>query len=386
MKASNRYFGVTALLAGVLVMNPAMALASCSSTFVPTPNVTGVSNQLFGVGGSSPTDIWAVGDTGAIGNFCSLSTLIDHSNGSTWSISPSPNVPGTAFDRLESVTAVSPSNAFAVGQWSRTPCGNPHELSLRWDGHSWTVVPSDALDELSGVSSVPGKSGSVWAVGTHQPTKCGPNGCDSPVAKRWDANTGSWVKTSVPTSNNSPGRLSAVISLPGGKAWAVGSQGNVEPLVVHWNGTEWTLIPNRLPHSILTAIFASSDADVWTAAVRLDPNGFAIARYIEHWNGSNWSVTKLPDRPDDFIAAIGETSAIDVWAASSYFPTTSIYSELPLLEHYDGTSWSVVPTPANGVESGAAGLYLSSAGLLSVGTAWPAQGYSSTTYATISHC
>ena len=81
--------------------------------------------------GLSPSDAWAVGATG-VG---SLSTLIEHWTG-TWSRVPSPN-PSTRGDQLLGVDARSSTDAWAVGFYVT---GSGHRTLIEhWNGSSWSV-------------------------------------------------------------------------------------------------------------------------------------------------------------------------------------------------------------------------------------------------------
>jgi len=73
-----------------------------------------------------------------------------------------------------------------------------------------------------------------------------------------------------------------------------------------------------------------------------------------------------------------------VWVGGEYSPETSNNAVLPLLAHFDGIMWSGVPTPGNGLQSSVSGLYQSSAGTVSVGTALPALQYDQITFAAFS--
>ena len=109
--------------------------------------------------------MWAAGYTNDAGSTSSLGTLIEHWDGTSWSIVPAPS-PGTA-PRLTGVSGTSPASIWAVGY--DTPAGGsgPQTLTLHWDGTSWTTVASpnpDGPSQLEAVSSIPGSS-TVWAAG-----------------------------------------------------------------------------------------------------------------------------------------------------------------------------------------------------------------------------
>jgi hypothetical protein len=104
----------------------------------------------------SANDIWAVG---LIYQGTIARTLIEHWNGTAWSIVPSPNV-GTESTYLFKVSAVSANDVWAIGTH------NGRSLALHWDGTQWIEVERDwgvAPDFLTTVAAV--SSTNVWATG-----------------------------------------------------------------------------------------------------------------------------------------------------------------------------------------------------------------------------
>src|SRR5947209_11172460 len=85
--------------------------ASCQWSVVPSPNGSSSSN-LSGVAAVSANDIWAVGSSG--NQRSGAQTLIEHWNGSSWSVVTSPS-PATGNNELFSVSAASASSIWAVG-------------------------------------------------------------------------------------------------------------------------------------------------------------------------------------------------------------------------------------------------------------------------------
>jgi hypothetical protein len=132
----------------------------------PSPGPVGLT-QLTSVAATSLTNAWAVGffpDGTANRN------LILHWDGTSWSQVPSPNP--LEDNRLDGVTATSADSAVAVGTGQAAP---KHALTqavtLRWDGTSWTPVPSlqkSTEITMTGVSSV--SATETWAVGFFDPT------------------------------------------------------------------------------------------------------------------------------------------------------------------------------------------------------------------------
>jgi hypothetical protein len=93
--------------------------------------VPGVS--LLGVTATSPRDAWAVGQT-AHKNACGpkCATVIEHWNGSSWALVPSPNPPSFVVNVLLGVAATSPRNAWAVGTTDYQST-----LIAHWNGTAW---------------------------------------------------------------------------------------------------------------------------------------------------------------------------------------------------------------------------------------------------------
>lgn len=85
-------------------------------------------------------------------------------------------------------------------------------------------------------------------------------------------------------------------------------------------------------HDILNDVAAVSANDVW-----------AVGRFnrIEHWDGMSWSVVPSPSGGTPYgVAAV---AANDVWAVGCCRSGNTT-----LIEHWDGISWSVVPNPNPG--------------------------------------
>src|SRR3954466_4464691 len=71
-------------------------------------------NVLQAVDAVGPSDVWAVGHYQDFGN---VKTLVEHWNGSVWSIVPSPNG-GEFTNGLLSVAALGPNDVWAVGNYN----------------------------------------------------------------------------------------------------------------------------------------------------------------------------------------------------------------------------------------------------------------------------
>ena len=127
--------------------------------------------------------------------------------------------------------------------------------------------------------------------------------------------------------------------------WAVGYkyQGSQAfPLVEHWDGAAWTIIPNppNVEQSQMYGVAAVSPNDVWFVGQTWLVSDDA---YILHWDRTSLQSVP-PVNPGPYVAlyAVAAVAANDVWAVGSYSPNGHDY--FTLLEHWDGTRWSVVPS------------------------------------------
>jgi hypothetical protein len=73
---------------------------------------------------------------------------------------------------------------------------------------------------------------------------------------------------------------------------------------------------------------------------------------IESWNGTSWSIVPSPNPDTDFniFTGVSCVSATACTAAGYYYNSVSRTYQT-LLESWDGTSWSIVPSPNLGTNS-----------------------------------
>jgi hypothetical protein len=155
----------------------------------------------------------------------------------------------------------------------------------------------------------------------------------------------------------------APISPPGGDftavamqsrcdVWAVGTYPNgvFKTLVEHWNGTGWQFEISGNPggfnqDSVLTGVAAVLGASPWAAGYY--SNGTGYQTLIETPKGGVWTQvpTQDPAGPGhlNFLYAVAATSASNAWAVGLY--GTGFNPDLTLIERWNGTTWTQVPSP-----------------------------------------
>src|SRR5262249_18448936 len=144
----------------------------------------------------------------------------------------------------------------------------------------------------------------------------------------------------------------------GGRAWAVGVRLNNNfqdrALIEAWDGQRWTIANAPQPGSQRDMLFsaaAASASDVWAVGDQEGADG-RFETLVEHFDGARWSVVASPDpgsagNPLYGVAAAGPD---DVWAVGQQVGAGG--PERSLVEHWNGTRWSVVPSAGNGSASG----------------------------------
>src|SRR5262249_60698024 len=109
-------------------------------------------------------------------------TLIEHWDGTNWSIVPSPN-PDTQSNQLHAIAGVASNDLWAVGgRGDGITCCPDESLTEHWNGTSWSVVSNPGGSALQGMTAL--ATNNVWAVGLTAA------GCD---IDHWDGPGGTTV-------------------------------------------------------------------------------------------------------------------------------------------------------------------------------------------------
>lgn len=199
---------------------------------VSSPNIgaTNAENGLLSVTATASNNAWAVG---TYYNGTTHQTLILRWNGTSWLHITSPNPGGsTVSNELQGVAATATNNAWAVGYYDVT--GGQRTLTMRWNGTSWTTVTSPNpggtthANQLNAVTAI--SPTNFWAVGDY-----GNGTSERTLAMQW--NGSSWSTTATPnlgaaTANNG---LNAVDASSASNLWVVGGyyDGTTHNLALH---------------------------------------------------------------------------------------------------------------------------------------------------------
>jgi hypothetical protein len=168
----------------------------------------------------------------------------------------------------------------------------------------------------------------IWAAGSTTTNSFSPRS----VLLHYDGT--SWTPTPAPNI----GQLRGLAAIAPDDVWALGGG------VLHWDGTDWSRVPlPKVSYTDLNAISASGPNDIWvvgTRGVQLSPHHIGRGTLAEHWDGSKWTVVPTPNPNHQFSDLIDvlTLSPTDAWLVGQ--------ATRGITMHWDGTRWTLVTLPA----------------------------------------
>jgi hypothetical protein len=338
---------LTVLTATVIAVLWCAGGASASPGWVvqATVNTTSGFNVLGAVSCPSTTSCTAVG---WYSNSSGVDVpLAEYWNGSTWAMQTVPAPAGQVLG-LQAVSCVSTADCTAVGSYTASS-GDLLSLAEYWNGSTWAIQatpnPSNAAETyLNGVSCV--SASSCMAVGSY--TNAG-SSKSLTLAEHW--NGSAWAIQTTPHPGGEPdSSLNSVSCLSATSCTAAGHGGKVTDyvaLVMHWNGTRWSIQSTPIPSGATSSAFygVSCSGGKCTAAGFSGGSGGTVT-LAEYWNGSAWAIETTPNPSGAsgiVLYGISCHTATICTAAGEYF--TSGGSQDTLAEYRNGSTWVIQSTP-----------------------------------------
>ena len=218
-------------------------------------------------------------------------------NGTAWSVTVLPPPPSGEGTALFGVSCRSAKFCMAVGEQSVSTVGTTTALVERWNGASWSALPTPdptgATDSsLFGVSCT--SPGACTAVGDMTI-----GGVEVPLAERWDG--ARWIIQGAIAPAGSNSALTSVSCATGSACTAVGwvIQGCCSQAVAeHWNGGTWLLDSTPAPAGNQGAALTGAScaaANACTAVGYYLDSAFGIHTHAMRWNGASWAIQPTPD-------------------------------------------------------------------------------------------
>jgi hypothetical protein len=337
---------------------------SCGFAVVPSPNASGVDNTLSDVTVLSSTNAWAVGEY-TLDGYGAVRTLIQHYDGTAWTIVPSPNrLLGTDRNQINTllgVTAITSSDVWAVGY--TVSLDNPYQtLTMHWNGAAWSIVGSPnytfpgAYNTLLDVSAT--GPDDVWAVGGSS------LGSGSSRGLLLHFNGTAWSLQAGPPGVEfwASSARNGIVALSAGNVWAVGDYD-----AWHFDGIAWT-VP-AAGAQFAADVHATGPDTVWAVGSFIaDPYSGGVRYPIGyHFTGSSWQQHHAADlepgafngvavRASDDVIAVGYSGRFTYalrWNGTSWQPLAAgnanpapntnlaIANVLLAVAHTGGTTWAV---------------------------------------------
>jgi hypothetical protein len=259
------------------------------------------------------------------------------------------NLAKTGAGRLDGLAVRSAADAWAVGT-AYPGSSTSQPLILHWNGRQWARVHAAGVPGFPYVSllGVAVRSATdAWAVGQAQSSGFSVR----PVIEHWDGSK--WRLLPNPAVPALTG-LSSVTVAADGQAWAVGDSFNNSPdgLVLHWTGRTWvtSATPKTSTGVNLDSVTAVSSGNVWAVGTAFTGNG-PYRAYALHWNGRQWASVSLPDRgqgTDDrgllSVVPLGHGQLVAVGSDNpAGAPGSALYAV------WSGGSWKISQGPRNAV-------------------------------------
>jgi hypothetical protein len=263
--------------------------------------------------------------------------------GAAWSVAP-----GTVPSNTSATTDVyctTASSCLLVGFQSGVATS---ELAASWNGTAFSALtPSSSTSELYGTTCSPTL---CWAVGADFA------GAPVPHAETYNGST--WTTTSMPNPSGSTDARAIRVACPtSSDCFAVGydNPGGADfAFIEHWDGTSWSLqslsLPGTMVGSKLLGV-ACTSGSACTAVGFIEVTGQPRKTLVMTWNGSAWSVQTSANPSGAALSeltGVACPSAGACMAAGEYIDGSSVQHSLA--EELSGGTWTLrsVPDPASG--------------------------------------
>lgn len=290
----------------------------------------------------------------AVGEHPQQTSLAERWNGATWALQRTPS--GAP---LNAVSCPSATACTALG-------GSLGALA--WNGATWVSqsvpIPRANGSGLNGVSCT--SATACTAVGFYYT----PDEMEQLVwVDRWNGRK--WTSQAAPSPPTSAPfrqeRFQGVSCTSRTACVAVGFYENATnsnvPLVEAWNGTTWAIQPTgtSFPAPFNALYGVSCTSATACIAVGTSYNAPASEPLAERWNGTTWTIQPTPSPNGGGLAQVSCTSAIACTAVG--VAVGSGGTPLALADRWDGTAWALqhVANPTDGTTPVLAGVSCSTA-------------------------
>ncbi len=230
----------------------------------------------------------AVGDYDI--NARQTNVLVERWNGSRWSIQSALDQAGVPVSLLSGVSCASARACTAVGEYGSPPNTPPFVLIEHWNGSRWSIQATPGAS---------GREGFLSGVSCTAPAACtavGGSANGRPRIERWNGTA--WKLQHTPSvAKGDQAFFSAVSCTSATACTAVGTDGTgpaLFPLAQGWNGRRWSSQGARIAGDDFTSVSCTA-ARACTAVGDASGGAQTLAAA---WDGSRWSVQPSPQASD----------------------------------------------------------------------------------------
>jgi alpha-tubulin suppressor-like RCC1 family protein len=323
---------------------------------VPSPE--GAKEALL-TGGVSCTSASACTGTGFYKNSSgTVLTLAERWNGTKWEAQSTPNRDGTGQSYFDGEPSCASATACEVVGVYTNGTGE-HPLAARWNGLEWTIqwTPSPAGAKEASLTSTSCPSATECAAVGHYKNS---SGTTVTLAERLSG--GEWSVQSTPNPEGATESwLTAVSCSSTSACTATGyyknGSGTWLPLAERWNGTTWSLQtmanPTGAKETKPEGVSCPSSTSCKATGYYQNSSGVHVS-LAESWNGTSWEVQSTPNpegAKDTRLFAVSCASS-EACRSSGYYEN-SAGERIAFTEAWTPSTWSLQspPLPSGAKES-----------------------------------
>lgn len=275
----------------------------------------------------------------------------------TWTVVSSPNPSGATDSNLARLSCLSTTACTAVGSTNNgtTSC---QPLIEQLQSGSWSISTSPSLPTCN--QNAPN---ALSAVSCTTISFCVAVGNQSYGPLIEELNGSSWTLATPPPISGDT-FLNGVSCVTTSYCVAVGlttgSDNITEPYIIDYNGSNWSVMSSPAPSAgssiytgtnLLDAVSCTSTSFCMATGQYLTSTG-VVATLTERYDGSGWSLVASPSPgaatlPNiaNYLKGITCTSVVFCMAVGDEEPASSSPANRTLTEIFNGTSWSLEPSP-----------------------------------------
>lgn len=356
-----RRISLVAALASTLLLTAIMALPSAASAGLAGA-ASSTSASLTAVACASASNCMAVGSYDLTSNTAVVFALSERWNGHGWSVVKIPEPTGATTVLLRGVACGGVANCTTVGEFYTSAFSPASALIEHWNGTKWSLQTAAAikgatqsfLDDVAceGASS-------CTAVGYYENS----SGDSQNVAEHW--NGSKWSLEVTPDYSKQQSTLNGVACTSASNCTAVGQAWNTAQAWVtsaeHWNGHKWSLeVTPDAPGAVenyAQGVACASATNCMSVGYTFSNHDETRLTLAEHMSGTAWKLetTLNPSaalEPGNNLSRVACTSTSSCTTVG--WDDNNRYVSLTLAEHWNGTSWAAMKTPnaSAGTEGG----------------------------------